>query len=353
MQPRFIALAAIMGVASVFVLSRSAQAPLPDLMPRTSAAATMEERTKGWVVASGIVEPVTKELVLGFETSGVIDTVFVAEGDRVEKGQPLARLRNGMEKAQLEEAQANAQAARMEFEKLTNGSRPEEKGEALAQERRAFKVYEQYRDEATRRQRLWQQDAISREDLERAQRDMDVARQEYVAATQQLKLVEDMYRREDVAKAGYQLAAADSAVGVARAALERMELRAPVSGTVLHVHGEPGEVFSLFAPSPVISVGDISALNVRAEVDERDIGRIRVGQVAFVRADAYGSEKFNGKVGRVVLSLTPKRLRTGNPSEPVDRSVLEVLIALDAPGPLVSGLRVDAFIDASAVPPAK
>ena len=81
MQPRFIALAAIMGVASVFVLSRSAQAPLPDLMPRTSAAATMEERTKGWVVASGIVEPVTKELVLGFETSGVIDTVFVAEGD--------------------------------------------------------------------------------------------------------------------------------------------------------------------------------------------------------------------------------------------------------------------------------
>lgn len=100
-------------------------------------------------------------------------------------------------------------------------------------------------------------------------------------------------------------------------------------------------------------MGDISALNVRAEVDERDIGRIRVGQVAFVRADAYGSEKFNGKVGRVVLSLTPKRLRTGNPSEPVDRSVLEVLIALDAPGPLVSGLRVDAFIDASAVPPAK
>lgn len=353
MQPRFIALAAIMGVASVFVLSRSAPPPLPDLMPRTSAAATIEERASGWVVASGIVEPVTKELVLGFETSGVIDTVLVAEGDKIEKGQPLARLRAGMEKAQLEEAQAKALAARMEFEKLTSGSRPEEKDEALAQERRAFTVYVQYRDEAARRQMLWQQDAISREDLERAQRDMDVARQEYAAATQQLKLARDMYRREDVAKAGYQLAAANSAAGVAQAALDRMELRAPVSGTVLRVHGEPGEVFSLFAPTPVISVGNIASLNVRAEVDERDIARIGVGQEAFVRADAFGNQRFAGKVRRVVLSLTPKRLRTGNPSEPVDRSVLEVLIALDTPGPLVSGLRVDAYINAPQVVPAK
>ncbi|NHZ46529.1 HlyD family secretion protein [Nitratidesulfovibrio liaohensis] len=350
MKPRLIVFAAIAGVASVLVFSRSVQPPLTGLMPRTSAAAALEERKQGWIVASGRVEPVTKELVLGFETSGVIETLHVAEGDRIEKGQLLARLRNEVELAQLDEARANALAARMELEKLTNGARPEEKGEAQARERRALKVFEQARQEAARRQRLRSQDAISREDMERAQRDMDVAKQEYDAAWQQLKLVEDMYRREDVAKAGHQLAAAEAAVRVAESTLRRMDLRSPVAGTVLRVHGEPGEVFSLFAPSPVISVGDIAALNVRTEVDERDIGRVRVGQAAYVRADAYGKERFGGKITRVVLSLTPKTLRTGNPSEPVDRSVLEVLITLDAPGPLVSGLRVDAYIDASALP---
>lgn len=350
MRRRLVVLAAIVGVASVFAFSRSVQPPLTGFMPRTSAAAALEERRQGWIVASGMVEPVTKELVLGFETSGVIDTVLVAEGDRVERGQLLARLRNEVELAQLDEARANALAARMELNKLTAGARPEEKGEAQARERRALKVLEQARQEAARRQRLRLQGAISREESERMQRDMDVARQEYDEASQQLKLVEDMFRREDVAKAGHQAEAAEAAVRVAEASLRRLELRSPVSGTVLRVHGEPGEVFSLFAPTPVISVGDIAALNVRAEVDERDIGRIRVGQVAYVRADAYGRDRFGGRISRVELSLSPKRLRTGNPSEPVDRSVLEVLISLDAPGPLVSGLRVDAYIDSSAVP---
>lgn len=350
MRREVFAMSVVLGIVAVFAFSRTAQWPLPDPMPRTAAAATLEERQPGWIVASGRVEPITKELALGFEMSGVIEEVLVAEGDHVEKGQPLVRLRADVETAQLEEARAQSLVALAEFEKLTNGSRPAEKSEALARVRRTRAVLEQTRSEAERRQRLVQQEALASEEGERALRDMHVAQQEHDEALQHFSLVVDMFRREDIMKAEQQLAAANAAVQSAEAVLRRTALRAPVTGTVLRVHGEPGEVFSLFAPTPVISVGDISTFNVRTEVDERDIGRVRIGQAAYVRADAYGSTRFPGKVTRIVLSLSPKRLRTGNPAEPVDRSVLEVLVTLEAPGPLVSGLRVDAYIDASAVP---
>ena len=43
--------------------------------------------------------------------------------------------------------------------------------------------------------------------------------------------------------------------------------------------------------------------------------------------------------------MTPKRTRSGDPSEPVDRSVQEVIVTLDNPGPLYSGMRVDVYIE--------
>ncbi|WP_353117805.1 HlyD family efflux transporter periplasmic adaptor subunit [Nitratidesulfovibrio sp.] len=334
----------------LFAFARTAEGPQVESLPGTAAAISVEGRPAGWIVASGVVEPVTKELVLGFEMSGVVEEVMVAEGAVVDKGQPLARLRHEAELGQLDAARAQALVALAEYEKVTTGARPSEKSEALARVRRTRAVMEQMQHEAERRRRLVRQRTISAEEGERAWLDLRVAQEQHEEALQQYSLVADMFRREDIIKAEQQLAAANANVRVAEAVLRKTVLRAPVAGRVLRVHGEPGEVFSIFAPAPVISIGDVSSLNVRVEVDERDIGRVLLGQSAYVMADAFGSSRFQGKVTRIVLSLTPKRLRTGNPAEPVDRSVLEVLVTLDAPGPLLSGLRMDAHIDASAVP---
>ena len=72
--------------------------------------------------------------------------------------------------------------------------------------------------------------------------------------------------------------------------------------------------------------------------------KVRVGQKAYVTADAFGKKKFWGWVVRVGQQLGPKNVRTDEPTEKVDTKILETLVELDPGSQLPDGLRVDAFI---------
>src|SRR6202008_9651 len=93
-------------------------------------------------------------------------------------------------------------------------------------------------------------------------------------------------------------------------------------------------------------VGDVSSLRVRAEFEERDIGKIRVGQAAIVRWDAFPGQDFEGKVNALAQALAPPGPGHGGPRGPPDVDVLEVIIALDGKPPLLPGMRVDVFLRA-------
>jgi multidrug resistance efflux pump len=96
----------------------------------------------------------------------------------------------------------------------------------------------------------------------------------------------------------------------AEARFEKCFVRSPIDGTVLKRQREPGESVSVFVPQPIVSIADVTARRVRAEVDERDISRGHEGQRVQVTADAF-------------------------------RDVLEVVVDIDRPDPrLVIGLRV-------------
>jgi len=95
----------------------------------------------------------------------------------------------------------------------------------------------------------------------------------------------------------------------------------------------------------VITMADDSTLRVRLDVDESDVSKLRVGQRAYVTAEAYGTHKFQGRVIRVGRILGKKNVRTDEPSEHVDTKILETLVELDVGQPLPLGLRVDAFVE--------
>lgn len=314
-------------------------------LPISHAASLVEKRGPDQVVAPGFVEPVTKELKLGFDLSGVIAEVLVKEGDAVGKGQVLARLHLGEYAARLEEVKAAERRAQADWEMHQAGSRQAERDRAVAELDRTTVRLEQAKKETERRIPMARARSIGEEELERARRDQLVAEAEYIAAKQTLSLVNEKYRKEEMDMAKARLAEAKAAVAEAEAVLEKSELRAPVAGTVLRIYSDPGVAYSIFTPSPVLSMGDISVLNVRAEVDERDVGRVMAGQKAFVAAAAFAGRAFPGVVLRLERSMTPKKNRSGDPSEPVDRSVLEALVRLDEPGPLLCGLRVDVYIE--------
>jgi len=341
-------IAIVCGVTSFIFLWQQHVEGTRFAVPLAPAASLAKAHLSSHVAAPGFVEPVSKELRLGFDMSGVIEKLLVKEGDTITSGQPLAQMRQAEYEAAVQEAQAKMLEAKANKEMHIAGARAEEREQVIAELHRAEIRYEQAQRELERRKVMIRSRAIGNEELERAEQDARVTRNELSMARQEYALTLDRYRKEEQEMASQRLEAAEGALKQAQATLDKSMLRSPINGTVLRIFSDPGEAYSIFSPAPVLSVGDISTLNVRVEVDERDVGKVKLGQNAFVAADAFGDTKFNGKVSRLELSMTPKKTRSGDPSEPVDRSVLEVLVTLDAPGPFVSGMRVDVYIETTA-----
>ncbi len=183
----------------------------------------------------------------------------------------------------------------------------------------------------------------SQQAYDRAKRDQQVAQARLDAALQRRNVVDDSARSDDLEVAEANVAMAEGRLAELRANYERTFVRSPVDGIVLRVSRRMGEMVTENQVTPITSVGDDSILRVRAEVDEADIGRLKVGQAAHVTAVAYGSTRFEGTVSRIGSMLGRKNIITEQPSEKVDTRVLEVLIDLHT-HQLPSGLRVDAFI---------
>jgi HlyD family secretion protein len=113
------------------------------------------------------------------------------------------------------------------------------------------------------------------------------------------------------------------------------------------VKARVGEYYTPGASEAPVVLGDTSRLRVRMDVDERDIGRVKIGQAGYAVADAYPSLEFAGKVAEIGRRMGRKNVRTDDPTERLDTKILEVVLDLDDAQKLVPGLRVTAFVLAS------
>jgi ABC exporter DevB family membrane fusion protein len=296
------------------------------------------------VAAPGRVEAVSEEIRISSELSGRLETVRVEEGDRVQRGQVLAEIENDDYRARVAGAEAELAQRQAELRRTVNGARTEERREAEASMQAARAVLDNSRSEAERRRGLADRNVISRDEAERFERVYQVARAQYEQAEQHFRLVDAEAREEDRARAEAAVGTARAQLAEARAVLEKSYIRAPMSGIILRKLRHGGESVSTQFDSPVITMADDSVLCVRLDVDESDVSKLRVGQRAYVTAEAYGAHKFWGRVIRVGRILGKKNIRTEEPSEHVDTKILETLVELDAGQQLPLGLRVDSYV---------
>src|SRR5262249_60499188 len=108
-------------------------------------------------------------------------------------------------------------------------------------------------------------------------------------------------------------------------------------------NGRAGELASPSALQPLVVLGNISALRVRAELDERNFGAIRIEQPVVVRSDAFRGRDIAGKVSSIAPMIEPGRIATRGQRNLTDVNVAEVVIDLAEPGPLASGMKVDVY----------
>lgn len=333
------------GVISLPIIAFG-DAPSKSTAARGDRAAALAPLIAGdyLVAAPGRVEPASEEIRIGVPITAVLKRVAVHEGDRVSRGQLLAELDNADYAAALAKADADLKLAQAEFDRVVNGALPAARAAALANVQEMEAVEKNAAATLERRRSLRAHGAVSQESFDEAQRAYDVAQQQHKAALEKYALINDPARQEDVAVAQARVAAAQAARDEAQAVYDKTLIKSPIDGTVLRINRHAGELLSVFVDQPIMTLGDLSTLNVRAEVDEADIAKLQTGLPAYVTADAYGNQHFAGHVIRVGEMLGEKVIHTDQPTERPDAKVLDVLVALDSPNPLKPGLRVNTFI---------
>jgi len=254
----------------------------------------------------GTVKPLRKSLV-GSATAGRVEEYLVNEGDRVAKGQPIAKLRTGIIEAELSAAQAALKVAQAELAELENGSRPEEIEQAkarlkMAEAMRAFRL-------ASKDRTVELGTAVSQEQLDQTIAlavESEGAAQDAQAA---LTLLEQGPRREkvDQARARVEMAAAE--VQRLSEQLDRHTMFAPFDGFVTIEHTEVGQW--LMQGDPVAEIVELDQVDVEIPVLEDYVARLVYGAQGSVEIGALGVTRkpFTGRL-EIINPQADTRART-------------------------------------------
>ncbi len=329
------------------------------------------DTAEGVIRASGRIE--VTEVSVSSKVTGRIAALHVDEGADVKRGDALATLSGDEIEAQLRQARATLQsaeaklgqarialrvepitvqsqirqaeeglrAAEERLRMLKTGSRLQEIEEGRANLNQALARQEIARLTRDRFRGLLADGAISRQDFDRTETDLQAADAAVRAARERLSLLQEGSRVEDIrmaqaerdraaaaleaARAGaatvdirqQDVRVAEAAVREARANVERLETQvaelrvfAPLDATVLTKAAEAGEVIA--ANKPILLLGDLDHPWIKVYVPETALGKIRLGSAARVFVDSFPGQAFQGTVAWISdqAEFTPKNIQT-------------------------------------------
>jgi HlyD family secretion protein len=308
----------------------------------TSRAADPQEERSWQAVAPGRVEPWSGEIKIAAPVVGRIGEVLVGVNDKVFAGEPVVRIEDDEARARI--ATAEAQIA------LRKRARNDQSTSSRAAERRRAEDWVAEAERGVFEAQVAVDQAATARRAARAQTDVAAARAALAREQDRLKQRRSELRSLEDDKNTPLPTQTEGALNVARAELllaqagfEKLTIRSPVAGTVLQVNAKPGELATPAAPQPLMLIGDISQLRVRAELDERDFGEIKIGQTALVRSSAFRGREFAGKVASIAPLVDAGRINARDQRGLSDVRVVEVMVDLTEPGPLAVGMKVDVF----------
>jgi len=293
------------------------------------------------VQASGTVEATKADL--GFQIPGRIDSIAVVEGTTVQAGTRLATLDRAELEARRRSAGAQVAAARARLAEFEAGFRPEEIAQGRAILRAAEQRLDNFRGELERTQRLHDGGALSQAVLDQAETTYEVAETDYQRSLQQLDLLEQGPRLEQIAAQRAALAQMEAAAAALDASLTGAAINAPFSGVVTVRHREPGETVP--AGAPVVTLMNPLDRWIRIYVPGDQVGRLALGQAATVSADAYPDRAYDGEITFIAseAEFTPRNVQT---TEDRVKLVYRVKVRIigDASQDLKPGLPADVVI---------
>lgn len=309
----------------------------------TGAIAAQPAKPVWAASAPGRVEPRKGETRIGAQAAGRVVEVLVAANDRVSAGDPLVRIDDEDAHAKLAAAEAEAAVRKRERDAETVGKLAQDRRSAEDAVAAADRQLYQARRDLDRAVAARHAGNGNDEELAKARAAIPAAREKADQERQALRKTQATSGMPLPTRLESALTTARAEILQIEAAIERARVRAPVDGTVLQLGTKLGEIVTPSPEQPLAVVGDLSAVRVRAEVEERDVAKIRNGQKAVIRNDAYPGRDFTGTVTMVSQALAPPRLPSRGPRRPTDVETLEVLLDVEGQTPLLPGMRTDVF----------
>ncbi|MEW4456066.1 efflux RND transporter periplasmic adaptor subunit [Bremerella sp. JC817] len=343
-------------------------------------------------VVSGFLE--ADEIRIGSRVGGRVKQVLVEEGDTVATGQLLVelepfdllqreqeaietlaqreaeyqRLKTGFRVEEIAQAEAKYHQALANYDKLKTGPRPQEIEAARGRKEVAAAELLLAKENFARRNRLYENNTISREEFDAATKELESAQSQVEVRGQELSLLEagtreeeirqaegqmaeakaawelakNGYRAEDIAQAKAARDAAKASVEVIREQKKELNITSPVNGFVEALDLQPGDLVG--ASAPVMSILDQENLWVRCYVPQNQRA-IQVGDKLAVNVDGIPGEEHIGEVVYVArqAEFTPSNVQT---LEDRSKLVFRVKVELDEKvGRLRPGMTVDVSLD--------
>jgi len=258
-----------------------------------------------FVSAPGYIEPKTKVNISARVSARIVEMPF-EEGDRVTKGDPnasppipaslLIRLDSKDLESRLSSAQAHLKAQQAQLEVAR----------AQLAARRASLIgtkssLDKAQSDLDRQRKLLATMDISPSAFDETKLRFDELKAQYEAAMLQIQ-AEEM----GLVVAQHNLESQAALVAEAVEAVDYTIMRSPIDGIVTRINAEIGELVmtgTMNNPGTVImTVADLSKMLLVAEVDEADVGKLKVGQEAVIRVQAFWEEKFKGIVDTIALT---------------------------------------------------
>ena len=295
------------------------------LFPAQSSQIPRGERIK---VVKGTVAPFLsltgqvvslREVSANFETAGKLKAIYVKVGERVKKGQKLARIDDSDLKRKVKLAKVNLDSARARLSQLKSSPTAAQKKVQQLQVENALDQLNKAKEDL---KELKEKPGVTEDQLKQAEEKVDQAEYQYKLTVAQ---VEANNQSPTVAEIKAQEAAVEQARASYEEALEALDsaiLYSPADGTVVSINGEVGEQVgsgsSLASSSSsagntqsssnsgaslnssgFIVLADLENLEIKASVDQADISRVRVGQDVSIEFDALPDKVFKGKVSSI------------------------------------------------------
>ena len=314
---------------SVWQIEKSRNQP-PDV-PFTRA---MRETIVSSIPTDGKIEP-TEWAVARAERPGAVKEILIKLGQHVMKGQELARLDTSDIEAERENAQSSIAQIKTDIQVIGEGGRSADRAKLNAEIQDTQVSLDHARADYEKYQRMQTEQIATKVEVTARKQKVDELESQLKGLKNQLS---SLVAPADRASAEARLKTAEANLNLANQRLAQSVVRAPLDGEVYQFDLKPGAFLN--AGDPVATIGRLDQVKVTVFVDERDLGRVKVGMPARITWDALPGREWNGSVNKLAEQIVARG----------SRQVGEVDCVIQNPGrELVPGSNVNVQIRAESV----